>query len=398
MQLNPKDLIDFLREAISPAFAAEEMEKRLLAGGFSRLEETKLWTLEPEIGYYVRRADAIVAFRVPAKIEEATVYHIVLSHLDSPSLRIRLKDIAKCENVICAPTEMYGGAIIHTWADRPLGVAISGLDKMGQKILAKMDDAGVIPNVAMHLKRNENVMDIQHAQFMLDARALGGLLAAGDGFCDYVLYDATPATICGNLLNGPRLDNLLSAYASMHGLINGSDNSHFRIAYFADSEEIGSMTLGGAGSNFLPSVLERMNTALEMSAADYARRAAASFMLSVDAAHAYLPSHPECYDSSYSPMINGGIASKHNCQGRYASTQKGLMELSRLVELAVIKAPQEFRIRPELSCGSTIGPRTGAMLGMECCDIGIAMWAMHSIRETAGMEDIADMCRLLECF
>ncbi len=40
-----------------------------------------------------------------------------------------------------------------------------------------------------------------------------------------------------------------------------------------------------------------------------------------------------------------------------------------------------------LGAGSTIGPMTSARLGINTVDVGCPMWAMHSIRESAGVQD-----------
>jgi len=48
--------------------------------------------------------------------------------------------------------------------------------------------------------------------------------------------------------------------------------------------------------------------------------------------------------------------------------------------------------------GSTIGPVVAAGLGIQTIDVGNAMLAMHSIRETAGTADHLYMIRVFEEF
>ena len=47
---------------------------------------------------------------------------------------------------------------------------------------------------------------------------------------------------------------------------------------------------------------------------------------------------------------------------------------------------QEFEIRNDSSCGSTVGPHLSTHV--RTVDIGLAQLSMHSIRETAGSADI----------
>jgi len=48
---------------------------------------------------------------------------------------------------------------------------------------------------------------------------------------------------------------------------------------------------------------------------------------------------------------------------------------------------QEFEVRNDMECGSTVGPMLSKM-GVRTCDVGCAMLSMHSIRETAGSHDV----------
>ena len=81
-----------------------------------------------------------------------------------------------------------------------------------------------------------------------------------------------------------------------------------------------------------------------------------------------------------------GIVLKINANHRYISTGYGNALFRLLCHEAEVPF-QEFVMRNDLACGSTIGPTTSASLGVNGVDIGIASLAMHSVREYVGTLD-----------
>jgi aspartyl aminopeptidase len=73
---------------------------------------------------------------------------------------------------------------------------------------------------------------------------------------------------------------------------------------------------------------------------------------------------------------------KTNANQRYTSTAATTFLLRRIAHQAGVPT-QEFEIRNDSSCGSTIGPMLSAK-GLRTVDIGVAQLSMHSIRETCG--------------
>ena len=49
---------------------------------------------------------------------------------------------------------------------------------------------------------------------------------------------------------------------------------------------------------------------------------------------------------------------------------------------------EEFIVRQDSPCRATIGPITSAKLGIKSVDVGIAQFAIHSIREQLGIVDL----------
>jgi aspartyl aminopeptidase len=104
-----------------------------------------------------------------------------------------------------------------------------------------------------------------------------------------------------------------------------------------------------------------------------------SIVISADMAHAIHPNYPSKHDSSTAPRINGGIVIKNNCNQRYATNSISASLFREMAKLDGAKV-QEFSVRADMGCGSTIGPITSALTGILTVDVGTPQFSMHSIR------------------
>ena len=68
------------------------------------------------------------------------------------------------------------------------------------------------------------------------------------------------------------------------------------------------------------------------------------------------------------------------------------MQTARKKKIAL----QPFVSRSDIPSGSTVGPVMAARCGITTVDLGIAGWAMHSIREVVSWHDEEMLCNLLE--
>ncbi|KAK4699265.1 aspartyl aminopeptidase, partial [Phenoliferia sp. Uapishka_3] len=212
------------------------------------------------------------------------------------------------------------------------------------------------------------------------------------------LFDTQLSTIGGALnefIFSPRLDNLFSSFAAVEGLIAASratSASDGRISMIAlwDNEEVGSVSAYGAQSNFIESTIERVAVAMkkedESTTEAYQRSLAASFLLSCDMGHSVHPSFMDKHEENHRPLMNSGPAIKTNAKQRYASTSQTTFALRRIAKIAGVPL-QEYEVRNDMACGSTIGPLV-SRIGLRTVDIGCPQLSMHSIRETAGSKDI----------
>ncbi len=62
------------------------------------------------------------------------------------------------------------------------------------------------------------------------------------------------------------------------------------------------------------------------------------------------------------------------------------------------RSVQEFVVRNDSPCGTTIGPILSANCGIRTIDIGCPQLSMHSIREMCGTDDVTHAINLLKVF
>jgi aspartyl aminopeptidase len=419
------DLMSYLDRSPTMFQATAESVRRLMAAGFTPLDETDSWKLSPGGRHFVvRNNTAVAAFVLPKALPKAPVFRIAGAHTDSPCLKVKADSESVAAGCIRVAVEVYGGPINSTWLDRPLSLAgraiVRGVNGRGEVRLVNLQKpVAVIPNLAIHLNRDVNTAFEYNKQNHLPlvlgnasdakARTLRPLVAAALGLkdpeaileLDLYAYDCQPAQrvgAAGEFVCSGRLDNLAACHAILAALPKAEPaKGSIALAILFDNEEIGSQTPMGADSSFLKTLLERIVLGCGGGREALLQSLAGSFLISNDAAHAIHPNFTDKHDGAYAPTVNGGPVIKLNANFRYATTADTAAVFADLCRQAKVPC-QRLVNRSDLPAGSTIGPMTSASLGIRGVDVGIPMWAMHSCRETAGTRDHAAMRDVLKLF
>lgn len=418
------DFLAYLAASPTPYHAVESARQRLEAAGFRPLREADPWTDGVAGRHFITYADsAIVAFVVPDRAVRA--FHLIGAHTDSPNLRLKPAAPFCKEGYLQAGVEVYGGALLNSWLDRDLGLAGRVTLDEGGRITTRLvrfdEPLARVAQLAIHLDREVNekglvlnrqahlvpILGLGEDPDALRTRCAEALDIDGEAIIgiDLMLADLTPPAqggVNGEFVWSGRLDNLAMCHAALRALTATSDldGDTVRMAVLFDHEEVGSQSATGAGSGFLPRVLERITLALGRSREAHHQMLAASLCLSADMAHAVHPNYPERHEPNHKPAINGGPVVKINQQQRYATCARTAALFHRLCAQAGVPS-QTYVHRTDLQCGSTIGPITSTLLGIPTVDVGNPMLSMHSIREMGGSRDpdmmVAAMERFLTC-
>ena len=412
-----REVIEFIDESPSTYHVVKNCSDILDENGFERIMPREKWEIKKGGKYFLKKSSStIIAFTVGEDFDVKNGFKIFGAHTDSPCFIIKPSPEIVTENVVRLNTEVYGGPILSTWFDRPLSIAgrviVKGENSFFPRtVKIKIDEPLLtIPNLAIHQNREvNNGVKIDKQNDVLPVISLINKNFEREGYLERVILEKTGikkediidfdlylyATEKGCLLganeefmSSPKIDNLASVYTGLIGLLEAEENQD-RINIFVafDNEEIGSATKQGADSNYLLNTLERISLALGLSRGDFLQMLESSYILSADAAHAAHPAHLGKTDPTNRGKINEGISIKISAKQKYTSDGYSIAVIKQLIEGTEIQIQPFVNESNELG-GSTIGPISSTHLDIDGVDLGVPMFAMHSVRELCGIFDV----------
>lgn len=416
-----KRLLSFLDASPVNFLAVKNLTEELQQHGYRRIDTTEaLGTVKAGDKFFFTKNDSsIYAFQIGRKPLAETGFHMICAHCDSPTFRIKPHAEIDCEGgIVKLNTEVYGGPIMSTWFDRPLTLAgrviVKSKDVMTPTTLLLHVKRPLlqISNLAIHfnrqvndgvkLSRQKDVLPI--LGIINDELEKGNLLmniileelnkqqtVAREDILDFDLYlaDATPACTFGahnELISSGRLDDLSMCFAGLEALLASQPTDTTQVLAIFDNEETGSQTKQGAGSPFLSYMLKRIALAQGGTEEAYYQAVERAFMISADNAHAWHPNYSEKYDPTNHPMLGGGPVIKFNAAQKYASDAYSASVFAGLCKKAGVPC-QRFVNHSDVAGGSTLGNILASSIPLRGVDMGNAILAMHSCRETGSTAD-----------
>eukprot|EP01054_Gregarina_sp_Poly1_P010454 Gregarina_sp_Poly_1__10453@NODE_75_length_15886_cov_79_326569_g64_i0_p2_GENE_NODE_75_length_15886_cov_79_326569_g64_i0NODE_75_length_15886_cov_79_326569_g64_i0_p2_ORF_typecomplete_len458_score57_69Peptidase_M18/PF02127_15/2_6e131Peptidase_M42/PF05343_14/1_2e07_NODE_75_length_15886_cov_79_326569_g64_i01313814511 len=439
------EFVQFLNSCGSSYHAVDAVVGQILARAEAFRDGQRTQTPAAATGGYFRKDGALIAWRAHPELylAQEAKFVILASHTDSPCLRLRPHCKLEAENCDLLGVETYGGGLWRTWFDRGLGVAGKVVfedseGKLRSKHVRIARPLAYIPSLCIHLETaderaafkcnkedqlrpiigikkeveshgDSTCVDLNNCQKDLPSCSQQSL-----HFCprllksvaeelrvaetsirawDLCLFDSQPAQLGGidcEFVDGPGLDNRSSLFCNFKSLAEmtsvRADTVYIAVGF--DHEEVGSGTTLGANSCLLEAWLRDI-WKLQSSKSDFREVCRRSLLVSCDAAHAVHPNYAFKHLSTHKPLIGKGVTIKYNANQRYATTVYG----DAFVRGLGVKY-QEFEIRNDSGCGSTIGPLAASQTGIETLDVGIPIWSMHASREMAAVSDIESLVQL----
>ncbi|PPS14886.1 hypothetical protein GOBAR_AA05688 [Gossypium barbadense] len=352
--------------------------------------------------------------------------------------RIIMLSLVKRAGYLAVGVQTYGGGLWHTWFDRDLTVAGRAMirEEKGGSVsyshrLVRIEEPIMrVPTLASHLDRGVNdgfkvntqshllpvlatsvkvelnkefaenglaektTNKSRHHAFLLQMIA-NKLRCQPDQICDFELQacDTQPNLVfcfsfqMRNIWNRVIL-NLIMALIDATSSDNDLENeSGVRMVALFDHEEVGSNSAEGAGSLAMLDALSRITYSFTSASKMLAKAIQRSFLVSADMAHALHPNYMEKHEESHQPKLHRGLVIKHNANQRYA-TNAVTSFIFREIAVKHNLPIQDFVVRNDMPCGSTISPILASGVGICTVDVGAPQLSMHSIREMCAVDDV----------
>ena len=397
--------------------AAKNIAGELEKAGYRKLDPREpIGNVKAGDKLYVTKNDSsIYAFHIGRQPMAEAGFRMICAHCDSPTFRIKPNAEMLCEGgIVKLNTEVYGGPIMSTWFDRPLTIAgrviVRGNNALNPQTLLLHVKRPLlqISNLAIHFNRQVNDgVKLSKQKDMLPIIGIinnelekgnllmniicGELSIKPTDVLDFDLYlaDATPACTFGvhdEFLSSGRLDDLSMCFAGLEAMIDTDTTDATKVLAIFDNEETGSQTKQGAGSPFLAMMLQRIAQAQSGSAEAWYQAIERAFMISADNAHAWHPNYSEKYDPTNHPVLGGGPVIKFNAAQKYASDAVSAAVFAEICSEAEVPC-QRFVNHSDVAGGSTLGNILASSIPLRGVDMGNAILAMHSCRETGSVAD-----------
>jgi len=448
----------FLDSSPDPFHVVQTSVKMLTDVGFEELNTCEPYKGKLKPGgkyYFTKNKSTLVAFAVGKKYKAGNGFKIIGGHTDTPNLKVKPRSKKSSSGCIQLAAECYGGGLWHTWFDRDLGICgrvlVQKNDGVIEQRLIKINRALVrIPNLCIHLQtaeerkafsinKEDHLVPIlatevisqlgidksqiekkeenkdgwtEHQESLLLELVASEINTEVENIVDFELnlFDIQPASLGGiysEFIHSSRMDNHATCFMATQGLIEYVEEKNdfemdedISLIVLFDHEEIGSSSAIGAGSPVMSEAVNRISSAfvenesIDNSAAVLAR----SFVLSVDQAHAIHPNYASKHEKGHAPKMNEGMVIKRNSNQRYATNSVTGLMMREIAKRANLKPLQEFVVRNDCGCGSTIGPIISTATGIRAVDMGCPSLSMHSIRETMGVSDLTNGLQLFQAF
>lgn len=407
----------------------KEVERR----GYRRLESIKVKSPQENQRkvYGVNRGRAILLGQFGKRpLKEGA--RLVLAHIDSPRIDLKLEPLYEEEKIAWLKTQYYGGIKKYQWPAIPLAIYGMVVLESGKLIRIEIGDKPndpvlTITDLLPHLSQKQMEKKLSEAVEAEEMNVVvGSLPAAKQGkekeekdlvkkgvlewlnktygmkeedfvSADLEIVPAGEARDLGfdrSLIGGYGQDDRICAYTAVQSLFEAKDQEYASIVVLVDKEETGSASNTGALSSFIPDFISEMLYLQEEIHDENTLRDCLSLSkaISADVTVGFDPDYKDVFDPRNTARIGAGIVlEKHTGRRGKADTNEAtaefLAEIRKIFNQNKILWQTGAIGRVDLGGGGTIAMFL-ARYNMEVVDAGPPILSMHSPFEIASKVDL----------
>jgi len=361
---------------------------------------------------------------------------LVLAHIDSPRIDLKLQPLYEEEKIAYLKTQYYGGIKKYQWPAIPLAIYGTVVLESGKMIQIEIGDkdgdpvltiADLLPHLAKKQmeKKLEEAIEGEELNIVIGSvpikKAEDRRLKVEDGketvklgvlewlnkqygikeedlvSADIEIVPAGEAKDLGfdrSMIGGYGQDDRICAYAAVQSLLATKEPNYTNIVVLVDKEETGSESATGALSNFIPDFISEM---LYLQTGKHDENnlrdcLSLSKAISADVSAAYDPDHKEVFDPRNTARMGAGIVlEKHTGhRGKYETSEASaeyLAEIRKIFNQNKILWQIGSLGKVDLGGGGTIAMFL-ARYNMDVVDAGPAILSMHSPLEISSKVDL----------
>ncbi|MFZ3074117.1 MAG: aminopeptidase [Minisyncoccales bacterium] len=420
---------EFLSKAKTERLTVKLVEAAAIKKGFKKLEhigEIDQKGFKTPV-YSINRGKSIILAK-PGKKPVSEGVRMILAHIDSPRLDLKVRPLFEGEHMAFLKTHYYGGIKKYQWTALPLAMYGVIIKQDGSKIeIAIGDDPKdqifMITDLLPHLAKSQYEKKLDEAIPAETLNVIAGSLGSknkddkepakvrllkllNDKYDiaeeDFVSADlemvpqgaARDLGLDRSLIAAYGHDDRVCAYTALESLFESEKNEFSTIVVLTDKEEIGSEGATGANSNYISDFVSEL-IYLETGKHDENTLRDVFFKskaVSADVTVGFDPDYADVFDAANTAKIGAGIAiEKHSgYRGKY-DTSEATAEFVGFIRKIFNENNINWQIggmgKVDIGGGGTVAMYL-ARLNMDIIDIGVPLLSMHAPFEIASKADI----------
>jgi aspartyl aminopeptidase len=377
--------------------------------------------------YSTNRGKAIILAK-PGKKPVKEGVRMILAHIDSPRLDLKISPLFEGEHMAFFKTHYYGGIKKYQWTALPLAMYGVIVKQDASKIEIAIGDKPedpifMITDLLPHLAKLQSEKKLEEAIPAETLNVVVGCLGTknkddkepvkknllnflnktyGIAEEDFVSADlelvpqgmARDLGFDRSLISSYGQDDRACAYTAMESLFETKENEYASILVLTDKEEIGSEGATGANSNYISDFVSEL---IYLETGNHDENVLRDVFvktkaISADVTVGFDPDYADVFDAANTAKIGAGVAiEKHSgYHGKY-DTSEATAEFVGFVRKILNENDINWQIggmgKVDIGGGGTVAMYL-ARLNMDIIDIGVPLLSMHAPFEIVSKADI----------